>query len=510
MKASRYVLYVSIGLIVLLTPLAAFAHTKVVRSIPSAGEKLTISPREVVVWSRDPLVARFSLVTVLDASGAIVSKRPVISQDRRQFTLPVGTLPPGNYTVNWRLVSAVDGHTTWGGFTFTLQETSKASLVLKASRSRKGANVRTVARAQGVLAPALKPMDQPPPNAIANTFLAVVRWIGFLAAFVLVGSATFEACVLRPGMAALRSSSTWLSGEAAATRLRALTLDAAAGLLLILAVEAIYGAAGLINATLPRLVTSGALSEYLVATRPGWSILLQASLALLLLVARSSASRTAHAYARPLAAAWMPSGVGALLLSGFSLASHAARNGPLEAIADWAHLFAASLWIGGLTSLLVVLSAAPRTDRSEVARALVPRFSTVAGISLGALILTGVFMTILEVPAVRAFTTTVYGRVLLVKILIFAPLAVLGALNRFFLVSRIRRAASTSILKNFLWTAKAEVILAGLVLAVVAVLVATPPANVTTYTSGVPGARPFIGNEPGTVTTRPVGTQRAR
>ncbi len=509
MRASRYVLYVLIGLSVLFTPLVASAHTKVERSIPSAGEKLMNAPREVVVWSRDPLVVRFSLVTVLDASGVFVSERPAISRDRRQVTVAVRNLPPGNYTVNWRLISAIDGHTTWGGFTFTLQEPSQASRVLKASRARKGSNARTVARAY-VLAPALKPVDQPPPNAVANTLLGVLRWSGFLAAFVLVGGAAFEAWVLRPGMAALRSDSKWLSGEAS-TRLRAMTVDTAAGLLLILAVEALYGAAGLIDATVPRLVAAGALSDYLLETRPGWSIVFQGSSALLFLFAPSPAGRTAHPSARPLAVAWMPPVVGALLLSGFALASHAARNGPLGVIADWTHLLVASVWIGGLASLLVVLSAVPRADRSEVARALVPRFSTVAGISLCALLLTGAFMTSLEVPALQALTATFYGRALLVKILLFAPLAVLGALNRFFLVPRIRRAASTPILQSFLWMAKAEVILGGLVLAVVAVLVATPPANVTTYTaSAVPDAGPSVGTESVTATTRPVAPQRAR
>jgi copper resistance protein D len=109
---------------------------------------------------------------------------------------------------------------------------------------------------------------------------------------------------------------------------------------------------------------------------------------------------------------------------------------------DWAHVVAASLWTGGLGVLAV---AGARVEwPPDVLGVVATRFSRMAGLCLGVVLVTGVYNAWVQLPAPSAFWTTDYGRILAVKILIVGALSVLGALNRYgivtYLDARRRRA----------------------------------------------------------------------
>lgn len=310
-----------------------------------------------------------------------------------------------------------------------------------------------------------------------TSLLMITRWIGFLAAFLLVGSVVFRATVLGPGLGSMHPQEAGRLGEGAAARLRALQADAAIGLLAILAAEVGLQASLLLEAPLSYQATGARLWQFLVETTPGWSVLIKGSLALVLIL--------------PPSLNWIPPLAGGMLLSGFTLTAHAARTGPLAAAADWVHLLAAAIWIGGLASLLVVLRTGSREDRTQLTQALAPRFSTVAGVSLGVLVASGVYMTLLYIPVVRAFIDTPYGRKLLLKLLIVTPLVGLGAANRFLIVPRLTGAFHPPI-RRFLRLVRGEVWLAAMVALVVAVPVTAPPASVMAPIASAAPARRHV------------------
>src|SRR5258705_1317796 len=74
------------------------------------------------------------------------------------------------------------------------------------------------------------------------------------------------------------------------------------------------------------------------------------------------------------------------------VAGHAAQTAPraLALTLDWLHLVAGSLWIGGLTGLLVLWRSLPATRRLAGLAIVVPRFSNVAFVSVIALFGSGV------------------------------------------------------------------------------------------------------------------------
>jgi copper transport protein len=121
------------------------------------------------------------------------------------------------------------------------------------------------------------------------------------------------------------------------------------------------------------------------------------------------------------------------LLPAPSLAGHALDRGRswVEPLADVAHVAAASVWLGGVLSLALVLREPG--DR----RATLRRFSNVALVAVVVLAATGVIRAFSELRSFGQLWSTGYGRVLLVKTLLLLLLAGTGWLNRYRLVPRL-------------------------------------------------------------------------
>jgi len=138
--------------------------------------------------------------------------------------------------------------------------------------------------------------------------------------------------------------------------------------------------------------------------------------------------------------------------------------------AQWLHVTAVGVWLGGLLALLVSL----RGEASDARARAVRRFSTVAGFALLVVALTGVIRAIAEIGTVDALLSTDFGRIVIAKTLLLVVLAGFGAFNRF--VSVPRAVATLRWLRRVGTT---EVATAALVVALTAVLVdLAPPISV--------------------------------
>lgn len=139
--------------------------------------------------------------------------------------------------------------------------------------------------------------------------------------------------------------------------------------------------------------------------------------------------------------------VGCLLLLTASLSGHASAKGllSLAVVSDWSHFIAASAWIGGLLHLTVLLPWLLdhlEAEKGVLLSSLIDSFSVLTLIAVGILMMTGVYAAWLRVGSLAALLTTAYGNVLLVKLSLFVPLLLVGALNRYRLrpaLSRLRQ-----------------------------------------------------------------------
>lgn len=97
----------------------AQAHGVLDHASPRVGSTVSKSPPNVTLWFTEKLEPAFSRIEVRDARGGLVSvgKAEVDRTDHTQLIVPVKSLSPGTYTVNWRILS-VDTHRTQGSFKF--------------------------------------------------------------------------------------------------------------------------------------------------------------------------------------------------------------------------------------------------------------------------------------------------------------------------------------------------------------------------------------------------------
>jgi copper transport protein len=153
-------------------------------------------------------------------------------------------------------------------------------------------------------------------------------------------------------------------------------------------------------------------------------------------------------------------------------------------VADFVHLTAGATWTGGLVFLILGLVWAVE-DRWALASRAVPRFSTLAVVSVTALIAAGTVNAYLQVRAWRGLWDTTYGLLLLSKIGLVLPLLLLGAYNNRYAVPRLRLGiASVVEQRRFLRTAGGEVALMIAIVAVTAVLVSEVPAKASVAPTG--------------------------
>ena len=138
-----------------------------------------------------------------------------------------------------------------------------------------------------------------------------------------------------------------------------------------------------------------------------------------------------------------------LISSGAALASlawagHAAGgegwNGAVHLTADILHLWAAGIWLGALVAFCALI-AGPRSDGPFMAEALAA-FSGVGSAVVAVLIATGLInlLPLVVWAPWPQLTTSPWGWLLLVKLVLFAGLLGLAAANRFVLTPSLRAA----------------------------------------------------------------------
>ena len=105
----------------------AGAHPFLVDSDPVQGDRLLLSPGEVVLRLTEPAILDSALFTVRSAAGEKVSAGPLRDESGgRVLRLPLPRLDQGIYLVSWHVMSAVDAHESAGEFAFAVGDVAGA------------------------------------------------------------------------------------------------------------------------------------------------------------------------------------------------------------------------------------------------------------------------------------------------------------------------------------------------------------------------------------------------
>jgi copper transport protein len=450
------------------------AHSVLARSDPAADSVLQQSPDRVTLWFTEPIDIKFSEVKVLDAENEQWDNGDIANyqNDPASITVSVQKLPHGVYTVAWHNTSAVDGHSAGGSFVFYLGITPSG------------------VPSQSVQA---QPLLQSP-------FEPFLHWIELLGILVMMGSLIFEVFITRPVLAAGKTSRSFKDMDLHMEYRTLFVILLAASVSFVgslgeLFVKAIVARTALGSISLSHVI------DVLLQTHWGvlwvWRMLIQLvaiGLPLFVLVdwsPRRSGQRVWQIVALALSA---------IVLFLFSMVSHGAATTAVQAPAvfsDYVHLLAASVWIGGIIYLALVMPAAMRRYRRETldtgAATFCPtshvealgRFSFLAIVSAGTLIITGLYSSWAQVTILPALITP-YGMTLLIKIMLTLFLAALGAVNLIWVRPRLPEdRKALSVLKK---VTGAQATLAVVIVLSVGILVSLNPARqaVTTKETAQP------------------------
>jgi copper resistance protein D len=162
-------------------------------------------------------------------------------------------------------------------------------------------------------------------------------------------------------------------------------------------------------------------------------------------------------------------GIAVLLESGHS---HSFAMGDRLLVASQAvHLLAAGAWLGGLVPLLLAVRSAPFVDAQEMFHG----FSSLALPCVIALAGTALWQGVALSGSWAGLFDTDYGRVLLIKAVLFAVLLAIAANNRLRLMPALRTAEAGRARRGLLWSIAIETALGLLVVLAAAALSGLEP-----------------------------------
>jgi putative copper resistance protein D len=140
-----------------------------------------------------------------------------------------------------------------------------------------------------------------------------------------------------------------------------------------------------------------------------------------------------------------------------AFASHAGATpglrGGAHVISDALHLLSAGAWLGALPAFVLLLWATYRRRKpgwNDLAIKVTRRFSQLAALSVGALLITGIVNS-LNLLGPRDFWTTDYGRLIGFKIILLVAMIAIASVNKFHLTAHLpARAALHNLRRNSL------------------------------------------------------------
>ena len=397
---------------------SVLAHAQLVASSPGAGASVEAPPDEIRLVFSEPLEEQLTSLDLADEAGTLLLERAGNVDPADAFALVVDgsqlpELPDGVYSVTWRTLSAADGHTAEGSFSF---------------------GIGSAAGPAGAPGDGMTHTDASPLDVFG-------RWLTYLGLLLALGVAVTHRVVIgdqpmRRGLLRLLAAALLVSGVA--------TL-----------------AVGVANA-----LDAGGIIGYLTGSRNG-----------LLQLARGVAALLGAGILLlgPPRAAGVVAGVtgvaGIILLVA---AGHAAAlPGPVALLSQGVHVAGAAIWIGGLAVLLMALARPALlfgSDGRPPMRTLVPRFSALALVAIGLVGLTGIHAAWSQ-TGVLVDPGTEYGLRLIMKSVLAVAAIGLGGLN--FLDGGRMRAWLGGVRTRL----AIEAGLAAAVLLVTATLATTPPVD---------------------------------
>jgi copper transport protein len=369
-------------------PDSAQGHALLIDADPAPNSVIPSSPSEIALFFSEAVDPGSVSIRIVDSTGTPVIGvgAPRLDAAGVVIRAELPELAPETYSVEYSVVSAVDGHPTASIYAFVVDPT-------------------------GTEPPPSLPLPEttvPPPDPVE----VAARWLATIAALVLVG--TVIVWLLHRRWAGLDE------GAEESHRMPWAALAALAAVAFVALLAYVARAAATAFAHHAGGFPFDPLAPF--GTTPY-------ALAMRLAIGGTVVAGVVAATAGPAAGRRRLLAVGTAglaLLLGLSLTGHAASiGGPVWAAVDLAHLVGVAAWIGALPAVLVL---ARRTGRG---RTVVMAHARVALVAAPVVIVTGLANSPLVVDEPRELAASGYGSLLLTKALLVSVALGIGAGNYF-------------------------------------------------------------------------------
>lgn len=390
-----------------------FAHAVPEITTPAANAVLEESPPKIGIQFNEPVVPSLSRIDLLTQAGEQIEVGPLtaVDLDNRTLTVDVPPLEKGAYLVSWQALSTVDGHTTSGTFSF-------------------GFGAEPVAMSNDAIA-----LVQISPFGVA------ARWLTITAVSLLMGIFAFRLIVWNPIV-----RRTELDPAEAMLDVRLGRLSVRIGLF----------AFGLLAvALLLTFIDQNQKFELITGNNLGiwfntqfglmWLyrfLLGGMMLFLLLLFIRVDDGREGLQGWTWWAGLILSLGL-AISVAMVSHAAGLAENSFQAILVDFAHVMAATMWVGGLVFLALTLWLARSLadeERTWLYLSLILNFSGLAAIAVGILALSGMYLAWQHVGTWTKLVGTAYGLTLLLKLAVAGLTVFIAGINLWFIKPRLNAA----------------------------------------------------------------------
>ncbi|QWI60051.1 copper resistance protein [Bacillus mycoides] len=415
---------------IILIPKSASAHAYVVKSNPAENETLKKAPSVVKIeFDEDIQVSSFNTLFVRDTSGKRVDLKDAHIDKKNKKILEAGlkeNLKNGLYSIQWKAISA-DGHPIQGVIPFRIGLAEAGTDDIKVEEM----------------------------GYVPQIDMIMERGILYTSFSLFIGVLLFNLILYKGSASQVQSRSKkiiWIS-----------LFGIFISLLFNLPLQAKINAdVSWLEAFDPLL-----LKETLQLSVFGYVWITQMALISTLMIVTYFAVKSERVSSFKVWSIPIVLFIGLLVMKAFNSHAYGLKFKEIAVVMDFLHLFAASLWMGGLSSIVLLLRK--EADKWTMYWDAIKRFSPWATGAVIVILLTCLFNSTFFIPTIHSLFDTKYGLALLAKILLFVCMGILGIIH--YVKGRMRAQQRLGA------TVKVEFIIGIIVFVIVAFMtnVQTPP-----------------------------------
>ncbi|MED1596138.1 MULTISPECIES: copper resistance protein CopC [Bacillus] len=383
---------VMVCVLLILAPSAASAHAYIVKSNPAENETLEKAPSVVRIEFDEMLQSsHFNTVFVRDASGKRVDLKNAHIDKKNPKLLEAGVeqnIPNGTYSIQWKAISA-DGHPIQGVIPFRIGTEGKGTSDIQAEEI----------------------------GYVPQLDMLIERGILYTSFSLYIGVLFFNLIIYKGNSSKVQSRGNkliWIS-----------LFGIFISLLFSLPLQAKINAdVTWIDAFQPSL-----LKETLQLSVFGYIWTAQMVLVITLIAVTYVALKREKPSSLKVWTIPILFFIGLLIMKAMNSHAYGLKYKEIAVTMDFLHLLAASLWIGGLSAIVLLLPKDHENGKWTMYWDAIKRFSLWAICAVILLFITGLFNTTFFIPTIHSLFDTSYGLALLMKFILFIGMGILGLIH---------------------------------------------------------------------------------